>query len=86
MLYDLKQIRKLAEVGAETETIAYIMGMDASTFRFYCKADPEIEKAINSGRANMKVMLRDKQIEKARRGDSRMLIWLGKQAATARNL
>lgn len=78
-MLNIGEIERLAGLGAEHDTIAYVLGISPSALSAYCKADPDIATAMTRGLSSMKVMLRDKQLEKAKRGDTKMLIWLGKQ-------
>lgn len=77
-MYDYEHIAKLAQIGASDETIAWFMGMGLSHFKMMRQAEPELEQAIIKGRLNMRTVLHAKQFEAARRGDTKMLIWLGK--------
>lgn len=67
-----EQVTKLAALGATHQEIAHFFGVDRSTItkRF----SPEIAK----GRAEVRFKLRRWQLEAAERGNTAMLIWLGK--------
>lgn len=67
-----EQIRRLSEIFASQEDIAYVMGVNRSTLQKH----PEL---MAEGKARGRVKLRRAQYEKALEGNPTMLIWLGKQ-------
>ena len=67
-----EQIRRLSEIFASQEDIAYVMGVDRSTLAKH----PDL---MAEGKARGRVKLRRAQYEKALEGNPTMLIWLGKQ-------
>jgi len=70
---DEKLVGKLATVGCSNESIAIQVGcsVDTITRRF--------AELLAKSRENMKTQLRIWQIESARKGNTSMQIWLGKQ-------
>ena len=67
-----EQIRKLAEISATMEEIAYVMGCSRSALRNFTHL-------VDEGKARGKVKLRRAQMELALSGNPTLLIWLGKQ-------
>jgi hypothetical protein len=68
-----EQIKKLAEISATMEEIAYVMGCSRSALRNFTHL-------IDEGKARGKVKLRRAQYIKAvDEGNPTLLIWLGKQ-------
>jgi AraC-like DNA-binding protein len=66
-------IFKLAQIHCTYEEIAAVAGTSVSTLEKRFKA------LIDKGRSEGKMSLRRAQFEKAKQGDVRMQIWLGKQ-------
>ena len=74
----LKLIENLARIMCTDEEIASILGCCRDVF--YNDDNAELyRQAIEKGKANGKQSLRRKQYEVAMKGNSSMLIWLGKQ-------
>ncbi len=68
-----EQIEEMAGYGLTNIEIANVLGIDDSTLgRNY-------ENILTKGRANLKMKLRKAQIDAALKGNTVMLIWLGKQ-------
>jgi hypothetical protein len=76
--YDLKVIENMASFGCTLKEIATICGFGESRFRALRQDHPEIQEAIDLGRANLCQKLRKKQIELALDGNDKLLIFLGK--------
>lgn len=70
---DLVLVQKLAEVGCTNESIAKMcdVSVDTLTRRYADELDKSREK--------LKTSLRTWQLEAAKKGNTAMLIWLGKQ-------
>ena len=68
----IKQIAELAFRGLKNNGIATKMGIDQNTFETHFK------ELCTKQRVERKLMLLDLQVEKAKTGDSTMLVWLGK--------
>lgn len=74
----LKLIENLSRIMCTDEEIASILGCSRDIF--YNPDNEELfRQAIEKGKANGKQSLRRKQYEVAMKGNSSMLIWLGKQ-------
>ncbi len=67
-----KQIELMASFGMKNVEIADVLNIDDSTLK------RNYEKFLAKGRADLKMALRMKQIEVAKKGNVLMLIWLGK--------
>ena len=76
---DVEQIAAAAGIGCTTEEIAAIMKMSPSRFYQRMREDPIIKDAIEAGREHGKATLRRLQWQGAQKGNSTMLVWLGKQ-------
>jgi hypothetical protein len=76
--YDVKVIENMASFGCTLKEIATVCGFGESRFRALRQDHPEIQEAIDLGRANLCQKLRKKQIELAMDGNPQMLIFLGK--------
>ena len=75
--YDLRLVQLLASKGATILDIAHFCSVSARTVNRWKKI-PEFLTAISRGMAWGRLKLRRKMLEVALRGDTRMLIWLGK--------
>jgi hypothetical protein len=77
--YDLDKIYAYAEVGCTYEEIARLIGVSPSNFVELRKKRPEIQEALDAGKANLHKSLRAKQVDVAiRDGNPQLLIFLGK--------
>jgi hypothetical protein len=76
--YDEEKIEALASVGCPIYEIAALCGFSESHFHELKKTYPDIQEAINRGKANMHKSLRKKQVDLALEGNVPMLIHLGK--------
>lgn len=76
---DISRVRELARFMYAEDEIAVALGMSWSTFKTRKSEKPEIQIAIDEGKANGRRSLRSKQLETAMGGNVAMLIWLGKQ-------
>lgn len=76
--YDEEKIEALASVGCPIYEIAALCGFSESYFHELKKRYPDIQEAINRGKANMHKSLRKKQVDLALEGSVPMLIHLGK--------
>ena len=74
----LRLIENLAKIMCTDEEIASILGCSRDIF-YNPENDSLYRQAIEKGKANGKQSLRRKQYEVAIKGNSSMLIWLGKQ-------
>lgn len=76
---NLKDIERLASLMLDDKEIATALGASATWF-YHKKAEmPEIQVAIDAGKANGRRNLRSKQLSVAMGGSIPMLIFLGKQ-------
>ncbi len=71
---DLDDVRELAAEGNTQEDIADLLGFSRSTFR----TRKDVKDAYNDGMADLRSSLRHWQVLAAKNGDTKMLIWLGK--------
>jgi hypothetical protein len=76
--YDEELIERLANHGCTVYEIAHICGFSESHFHELKKKYPDIQAAIDRGKANLHRSLRQKQVEVALEGNPQMLIFLGK--------
>jgi hypothetical protein len=68
-----EQIQELAAVGCTDTEIAHLAGVSEMTLR------RSFDTQLKGGRAVLRSDLRKVQVDRAKNGDSTMLIWLGKQ-------
>jgi hypothetical protein len=76
--YDEELIERLAGHGCTVYEIAHICGFGESHFHELKKKYPDIQAAIDRGKAHLHMSLRQKQVEVALEGNPQMLIFLGK--------
>jgi hypothetical protein len=74
-----KQIRYLASLGVSQKCAAEFLGVSRQAFLNAFKRNPDLRVAWDSGLAVGNINLRAKQYQRAMAGNTRMLIWLGKQ-------
>ena len=72
---DLEMVEDLAENGCKQETIADLMGFSINLFRTH----KDLKRCYKKAVADRKAKLRFWQTQRAKAGDTGMLIWLGKQ-------
>lgn len=70
---DEDTVEKLASIMCTMEEMAYILGCSVDTL------ERRFAEIINTGRANGKMSLRRWQWEACKKGNSALLIWMGKQ-------
>jgi AraC-like DNA-binding protein len=70
---DRQLVYNLAAVQCTTQEIAEAVGLSQRYL------EKRFQKLIEQGRAEGRKSLRRKQFEKAMNGDSKLLVWLGKQ-------
>jgi hypothetical protein len=73
------KVSELAEMGASVDDIGRSLGYSPNEWKKVRVENPNLEEAINKGQARLRISILSYQLEKAKLGDSRMLIWLGKQ-------
>jgi hypothetical protein len=76
---DYELVEKLAKIHCPSEEIANIIGMKPDAFTARYRNDPALKLAVERGRAEGRISLRQKQYDQAMKGDKTMLVWLGKQ-------
>ncbi len=76
---DPARVRDLARFMYTDEEIAVALGISWATFKNRKVENPEIQVAIDEGKANGRRSLRSKQLETAMKGNVPMQIFLGKQ-------
>lgn len=74
---DARKIEKLAAIYCSDEEIAFVLGCSSRTLR-KLKKHKDYREAIARGRATGRTRLRRVQMQQALRGNTTMLIWLGK--------
>lgn len=79
MTFDYAHVMRIASSGCDDVTLGWMLGIAPQYFAMYRQHDPELDIAINKGRATLRYNLYAKQVEKAMSGDSKMLVWLGTQ-------
>lgn len=72
-------IFRLAKLDATQEEIAGAFGVDRATLRRFCIRYPEAQEVMARGYAMGNISLRRSQQRQALKGNTKMLIWLGKQ-------
>ena len=72
---DYETVEKLANIQCTQEEIANFLGISVRTL----KRDDEFCRLYKKGMDNGKMSLRRWQFEKAKKGNTSMLIWLGRQ-------
>jgi hypothetical protein len=75
----VNQIKQLAGIQCAEFEIAHVLGISPDSWTRIKVRQPEVEAALNEGRELGKVSLRRKQWELANKGNTTMLVWLGKQ-------
>lgn len=75
--YDLAE--ELAKIHCTDGEIATLLGMTAEGFCRRKKRDVELYQRLKKGNDEGRKSLRRMQYDKAEKGDTTMLIWLGKQ-------
>lgn len=75
MQIDLEAVEDLALNGAKQETIADALEFSVNLFRTH----KDLKRCYKKAVAERKINLRHWQTQKAKSGDTGMLIWLGKQ-------
>jgi hypothetical protein len=71
-------MEKALAMGCTMQEVACLVGVSVRTVERWQKFDPEVARIIARGRVRLKISVRRMQWQSAERGDSRMLIWLGK--------
>lgn len=75
-----KQIAFFGQIHATHEEMAACLDVDVRTIeRYMANKEGEFCRVYKTNQGDFKKSLRRMQIEKAQKGDSTMLIWLGKQ-------
>jgi hypothetical protein len=79
LVFDLGIVKRMAAQGCTDLEIFAVLGCSKDTFYDRKKSDPAFAEALKKGRAAGRVALRRLQWKQAIRGNTTMLIWLGKQ-------
>src|SRR5579884_2673098 len=74
---DLKQLEKLCALGLTDDQLAVFFDVSTRTIELR-KRRPEFKRAMDRGKLNVQISLRQKQIAEAMDGNTTMLVWLGK--------
>jgi hypothetical protein len=82
---DTEIVRRTAAIGCTMEEVAAVLGVPRRTLYDRMEQDPEIQRALDKGRAQGRVTLRRLQWKEAEAGNPTMLIWLGKQLLSQRD-
>jgi hypothetical protein len=83
---DLVKLQALCQVHATDEEIAAHLGVSVRTIERRRHDDPEFAAFFAKGHADGKISLRRAQFTKALKGDTGMLIWLGRQLLGQKDL
>lgn len=75
---NLEQVKKLAGLGLTKDEIGMTLGMSHTSFYNKKRMNPEIEEAIQKGRAKFKIFITDILIKQAKKGSASAAIWLDK--------
>lgn len=75
---DFEVVKKLSAMFAKDYEIAGFFGLSLGCISNMRKNNPEFKAAFDAGRAQGRLNLRRKQLERANEGSDTMLIWLGK--------
>ena len=75
---DYKQIKKLLSIGCTMNEVGSVIGMTPQNMWDRAKKDRELFEAIETGRSTCKESLRRMQWNLAKKGNCKMLIFLGK--------
>jgi hypothetical protein len=78
-------LERAASIGCTTIEIAALLSVAPSTLFLRLSKEPELQEAIDRGRAKGRATLRRYQWHKAGSGSDTMLIWLGKQMLEQRD-
>ena len=76
---DVNKVRELAKFMYTDREIAIMLGMAYCTFKIHKADDPAIREAIREGKAKGCASLRATQMGLAMKGNTTLLVWLGKQ-------
>jgi len=79
MVPDLVQTEKLGRIYATMEEVAAWFNVERRTVVRWLATNPAFAEALERGKAQGRITLRQAQIQCALRGNPAMLIWLGKQ-------
>jgi hypothetical protein len=77
--FDMELVKSLAEINCTDAEIIAMSGCGRQTYYDRLKSDENFRTVIESGREAGKQSLRRLQYESARKGNTTMQIWLGKQ-------
>lgn len=75
----LATIRGLGKIQATTRECAAVLGVSHQTFITFSNENPIVGELLEQGRMIGKMSLRRKQYAEAMKGNTTMLVWLGKQ-------
>lgn len=76
---DTKLLTKLKSIGCTNDEIQAVMGVSADTLQRRAKDTPAVKEALETGAAKGRATLRRAQWQGAMKGNTGMLVWLGKQ-------
>lgn len=75
---DIPTIKELAKIQITTSELASYFEVCEATIKNFLQKEPEAREALEAGREYGKMSLRRWQLDAARKGNSKMLEWLGK--------
>jgi len=75
----LKTILGLGKIQATSKECAAVLGISEPTWINFKRNNPEVAEAYTNGTGHGQVSLRRRQYRAAMRGNTTMMIWLGKQ-------
>ena len=82
---DLRLVARLAALGCTDQEIADALGITRQTLSTRKRDEPDLLDALKRGRSEVKLSLRRAQLKAISKGNTTMLIWLGKQMLQQRN-
>lgn len=82
---DVAKVRSLAAIHCTDEEIASVLDISVDTLSRRKKEDPEVLNALEGGRNQGKASLRRLQWQAAQKGNSALLIFLGKNILKQRD-
>ena len=82
---DLATVESAASIGCTADEIAAVLNIGRQTLFDHINRDPEVQDAIDRGRAKGRATLRRLQWQSAAGGNIAAQIWLGKQMLAQRD-
>lgn len=74
----IEAVTRMAREGHDVVSIAATLGISPDTFKLICKRQPEVQEALDEGRASLGDEITDILLTKARKGETAAAIFLAK--------